>query len=202
MFRYALNSLSTQSARSKEVTSTLVVISPGYVGLPLVARATNVGFQVVGLDSSDAVVDELNRGYSHIDDVHDSDVKEIVSRGFVATTSASRITTADVVVICVRTPLDGELGPNLKAVEDAARRIAQHLFILLASCLTCAAMSRGIFFRWVSALMDLRAPSAEILCMQIFYAPWQLIAETTQKSSCKSVLRAIEKCVGVDHEAK
>jgi len=32
-----------------------------------------------------------------------------------------------VVIICVPTPLDGELGPNLRAVEDAARDIAKHL---------------------------------------------------------------------------
>ncbi len=105
----------------------LVVIGLGYVGLPLVVEAAGVGLQVVGLDSSERVVEELNQGRSHVDDVADADVSDILSRGFVATTDASCIATADVVVICVPTPLDGELGPNLDAVQDAARRIAKHL---------------------------------------------------------------------------
>lgn len=113
--------------KNQELRSRVVVIGLGYVGLPLVVEAMNVGFQVVGVDSSETVVDELNQGHSHVDDVDDSDVRQIVSNGFIATTSASCIATAEVVIICVPTPLDGELGPNLKAVEDAARDIAKHL---------------------------------------------------------------------------
>ena len=105
----------------------LVVIGLGYVGLPLVVEAARAGFQVVGLDTSERVGQELNQGRSHVDDVTDADVREILSRGFTATTDTSCIATADVVVICVPTPLDGELGPNLRAVEDAARDIAKHL---------------------------------------------------------------------------
>ena len=105
----------------------LVVIGLGYVGLPLVVEASRVGLQVVGLDCSEKVVEELNQGLSHVDDVADADLSDILSRGFVATTDASCIATADVVVICVPTPLDGELGPNLDAVEDAARHIAKQL---------------------------------------------------------------------------
>ena len=109
------------------VASKLVVIGLGYVGLPLVVEAARAGFQVVGLDTSERVVQELNQGRSHVDDVTDADVREILSGGFTATTDTSCIATADVVVICVPTPLDGELGPNLNAVEDAARHIAKHL---------------------------------------------------------------------------
>ncbi|HCL69961.1 MAG TPA: nucleotide sugar dehydrogenase [Actinobacteria bacterium] len=107
--------------------SRLVVIGLGYVGLPLVIEAVGVGLQVVGLDSSERVVEDLIQGRSHVDDVADADVSDILSRGFVATTDASCIATADVVVICVPTPLDGELGPNLDAVQDAARHIAKNL---------------------------------------------------------------------------
>ena len=113
--------------KNKELRSRVVVIGLGYVGLPLVVEAMKVGFHVVGVDSSETVVDVLNQGRSHIDDVDDSDVRKIVSKGFIATTSASCIATAEVVIICVPTPLDGELGPNLRAVEDAAREIAKQL---------------------------------------------------------------------------
>lgn len=112
---------------SDSARSAVVVIGLGYVGLPLVAEAARVGFRVTGLDTSDAVIAGLNQGRSHIDDVDDSDVRHLFSRGFTATTDPSCLATADVVVICVPTPLDGDLGPNLDAVEDAARHIAEHL---------------------------------------------------------------------------
>ncbi len=107
--------------------SNIVIIGLGYVGLPLVVEAARAGFRVVGLDTSERVVQELKQGRSHVDDVTDADVREILSGGFTVTTDTSCIATADVVVICVPTPLDGELGPNLNAVEDAARHIAKHL---------------------------------------------------------------------------
>ena len=102
------------------VASKLVVIGLGYVGLPLVVEAARAGFQVVGLDKSERVVQELNQGRSYVDDVTDADVRELLSGGFKATADTSCIATADVVVICVPTPLDGELGPNLHATCAAA----------------------------------------------------------------------------------
>ncbi len=105
----------------------LVTVGLGYVGLPLAAEAARVGFQVVGLDTSPKVVHDLNQGFSHIDDISDSVVRDMLSRGFEATGDTDCLASADIAVICVPTPLDGELGPNLKAVEDAARHIAQHL---------------------------------------------------------------------------
>ena len=109
------------------MASRLVTIGLGYVGLPLAAEAARVGFQVVGLDISPKVVRDLNQGLSHVDDVSDSVVRDMLSRGFEATGDTDCLASADVAVICVPTPLDGELGPNLNAVEDAARHIAKHL---------------------------------------------------------------------------
>lgn len=109
------------------VSSSLVVIGLGYVGLPLAFEATRAGYKVTGLDSSLVVVEGLNSGYSHVDDVSRDDVIQAISDGFHATTDPDCLSTADVVVVCVPTPLDGELGPNLSAVEDAARDIANRL---------------------------------------------------------------------------
>ena len=109
------------------MTSTLAVVGLGYVGLPLAVEAAQSGFQVYGLDVSEAVVSELNEGRSHVDDITGPDVGGAIARGFKATTDPSCLADADVVVICVPTPLDGDLGPNLKAVEDAATTISDHL---------------------------------------------------------------------------
>ena len=99
----------------------------GYVGLPLALEAARAGLQVVGVDEDEAVVSGLNQGRSHVDDITDGEISDVLVKDFVVTTDPSAVGGADVVVICVPTPLDGNLGPNLHAVEEAARTIAHHL---------------------------------------------------------------------------
>jgi len=105
----------------------LVVIGLGYVGLPLAQEATRSGLSVTGLDVSDAVVDGLNSGRSHVDDLTDDDVRAMLDAGFSATTDASVIADSSTVVICVPTPLAPDGGPDLATVLSAARTIAEHL---------------------------------------------------------------------------
>lgn len=105
----------------------LVVIGLGYVGLPLVVEASRQGVPVVGLDANRTVVDSLNAGHSHVDDIGDAEVRDLLGRGFRATTDPACLDHADVVVICVPTPLDTERRPDLSAVRAATRSVSQHL---------------------------------------------------------------------------
>src|ERR1700744_1073040 len=98
----------------------LLVIGLGYVGLPLVREATNVGLSVVGYDIGQGVVDLLNSGHSHVDDISGADVQRMVAAGFRATTSESEIGDPDTIVICVPTPLSEADGPDLTAVRAAS----------------------------------------------------------------------------------
>jgi nucleotide sugar dehydrogenase len=109
------------------MTRDLVVIGLGYVGLPLAQEASRAGLAVTGLDVSAGVVDGLNAGRSHVDDLSDADISEMLERGFTATTDASVIADAHAVVICVPTPLTPEGGPDLGAVLGATRAIGEHL---------------------------------------------------------------------------
>ncbi|WP_217702678.1 nucleotide sugar dehydrogenase [Nocardioides guangzhouensis] len=105
----------------------MIVVGLGYVGLPLVHRAAEVGIKVTGLDLDDMVVAELNAGRSHVDDLSDQDVEAALGRGFRATTDTSVVAEADVVVICVPTPLSPDGGPDLGAVLAASASVGQHL---------------------------------------------------------------------------
>jgi UDP-N-acetyl-D-glucosamine dehydrogenase len=105
----------------------LVVIGQGYVGLPMALAAAESGFSVVGLDTNAATVEALNAGYSHIGDVSDDDLKAGLVAGYSASTDASYLADADVVVVCVPTPLSSDGGPDLHAVESAARTIGEHI---------------------------------------------------------------------------
>jgi UDP-N-acetyl-D-glucosamine dehydrogenase len=97
----------------------VVIIGLGYVGLPLAQEAVRVGLDVTGFDVKQAAVDGLNAGRSHIDDLSDADIAEMVSGGFRATTSLADIAGPDVIVICVPTPLSESDGPDLTAVKAA-----------------------------------------------------------------------------------
>jgi len=105
----------------------LVVVGQGYVGLPMALRAAEKGFDVVGLDTNASVVQALNAGSSHIDDVSDDELKAGLAAGYAASTDAAEIADADVVVVCVPTPLSSDGGPDLGPVEGAARAIGEHV---------------------------------------------------------------------------
>jgi UDP-N-acetyl-D-glucosamine dehydrogenase len=109
------------------VSVDLVVLGLGYVGLPLAQEAVRAGLEVVGFDSSPAVVEGLNSGRSHVDDLSDDDVALMRGHGFRATRDPSVIARAAAAAVCVPTPLSEEGGPDLRAVITATRTIADAL---------------------------------------------------------------------------
>lgn len=109
------------------MTTKAVIVGLGYVGLPLAREASMAGLKVTGLDVSAKVVDSLNSGGSHIDDLSDTDITEMADHGFTATTDATVLREADVAVVCVPTPLSDDGGPDLKAVIGASKMIAEQV---------------------------------------------------------------------------
>jgi len=105
----------------------VVVVGLGYVGLPLAQEATKAGLAVLGFDASAAVVDGLNSGKSHVDDLSDADISQMLEGGFEATTEPGRIADAKVAVICVPTPLSSDGLPDLAYVQSAGQTIADNL---------------------------------------------------------------------------
>lgn len=105
----------------------LVVVGLGYVGLPLAHEACRSGLKVTGLDVNQRVVDGLNAGKSHIDDLSDLDIADMRAAGFTATSDPCVLRNAQTIVICVPTPLSEEGSPDLSAVTSAAETIAAYL---------------------------------------------------------------------------
>ena len=97
----------------------VLVIGLGYVGLPLAIAAARAGFRVTGLDTSEKIVAGLLAGRSHVDDVTDAEIAEMLSHGFRGTSDEAAVTPQDVIVICVPTPLSEADGPDLSAVRAA-----------------------------------------------------------------------------------
>jgi nucleotide sugar dehydrogenase len=105
----------------------VAVLGLGYVGLPLAKEATRAGMSVLGVDLNPEVVDGLNAGRSHVDDLTDPDIAEMLRAGFRASQGESELGSADAAVICVPTPLSDHHGPDLRAVTSAVQAVARHL---------------------------------------------------------------------------
>lgn len=105
----------------------VVVVGQGYVGLPVAQGAVRAGHSVRGLDLDDGKVMSLNAGRSVVDDLSDSDVRTMLDAGYRATSDAAVYSSADVIVVCVPTPLKEGRTPDLSAMHNAARDIAQHV---------------------------------------------------------------------------
>ena len=106
----------------------LAIIGQGYVGLPLAMAAVTAGWNVIGLDNSESRVDTLNKGRSPVEDISDLTLYSALKSGkYKATSNYSDISNADVVTICVPTPLDEKKQPNLAALRGATSSAAQFL---------------------------------------------------------------------------
>ena len=77
------------------------VIGLGYIGLPTAAIIARANCPVTGIDVSDHVVETINRGEIHIEEVDlDGLVRGVVQRGMLK--ASTQIVPADVFVIAVR----------------------------------------------------------------------------------------------------
>ena len=104
------------------------VVGMGYVGLPFAVEKAKVGFPVLGIDRNSSRVAQLNRGENYILDVHDHELTEVVNSGlFKATDNFAAIGEMDIVVVCVPTPLDRNLAPDLQYVVSVTGEVAAHL---------------------------------------------------------------------------
>lgn len=105
----------------------VTIVGQGYVGLPLAQAAARAGWKVWGLDTNSETVAALNGGCSHVDDLSDDDIKEMITQGYEATTDPTCISNSQYVVVCVPTPLGDAGSPDLRAVEAATTTVGRHI---------------------------------------------------------------------------
>jgi UDP-N-acetyl-D-mannosaminuronic acid dehydrogenase len=104
------------------------VVGLGYIGLPTAAVIARAGMHVHGVDVTQSVVDTINRGEIHIEEVDlDGLVHGVVQRGLLK--ASTEVAPADVFVIAVPTPFtkDGSHAPDISYVLSAAENVAKVL---------------------------------------------------------------------------
>jgi UDP-N-acetyl-D-glucosamine dehydrogenase len=108
--------------------SVVAIVGAGYVGLPLAQVFADGGNDVVLVDVERRVVEGINRGESHIEDVPSEELAPLVERGAVrATTDYDELSGADAILIALATPLTKQREPDLSIVTTAVTGIAQRL---------------------------------------------------------------------------
>ncbi|MFA6183606.1 MAG: nucleotide sugar dehydrogenase [Parcubacteria group bacterium] len=109
----------------KSKKETVCVIGLGYVGLPLAVRSKERGYEVIGIELDQKKVDLINKKISPIED--DFLTKNLPIFPFKATSNAKEIKKADIVLICVPTPVDQFHNPDLSPVIGACEMVATNL---------------------------------------------------------------------------
>ena len=104
------------------------IVGLGYVGIPLSLGFANQEIKVIGFDVDQNKIELISKGESYIKHIPSSSISKTVSNGcFVATSNFGKISEVDCIILCVPTPLNSYLEPDLSYVESTLKSIAPYL---------------------------------------------------------------------------
>jgi len=115
-------------SRISKKTAKIALIGLGYVGLPLAVSFAQKGFKVLGVDTNETRVDRIRNLESYIADVTNRDIGQVIKRGFFSvSTDFALLSQADVIIICVPTPLKRKYTPDVSYILSAIKSVARYL---------------------------------------------------------------------------
>jgi UDP-N-acetyl-D-glucosamine dehydrogenase len=105
----------------------VAVVGLGYVGLPTAVALRNAGCRIVGIDVSGARLSAIRDGRAELLDAEQRDLAgHLEGDGFVLTNRIKALDAADLVLICVPTPIDAELRPDVQILREACAEVVRH----------------------------------------------------------------------------
>ncbi|MCJ2178369.1 UDP-N-acetyl-D-mannosamine dehydrogenase [Novosphingobium album (ex Hu et al. 2023)] len=155
------------------------VVGLGYIGLPTAAVIARAGCKVLGLDVSQNVVDTINRGEIHIEEVDlDGLVHGVVARGLLS--ASTEVAPCDVFVIAVPTPFDKNHAPDISYVLAAGRTIApvlRHGDVVILESTSPVGTTEQLRDMIATMRPDLKVPgfTGEIPDIAIAYCPERVL---------------------------
>lgn len=106
----------------------VAVIGLGYVGLPLILGFADADFPVLGLDVDPEKIKKLKSGQTYVKHIPSKDIAGAFAKGqFEVASDLAAVTKADVIIICLPTPLTKHRDPDLSYIEKTAAAIAPHV---------------------------------------------------------------------------
>ena len=114
--------------RSKRAGHTVVaVVGLGYVGLPTAIALRGAGCRIVGIDVSGPRLSAIRNGEAELLESEQRDLRHhLASDGFVLTNRIKALDAADLVLICVPTPVDEQLRPDPRILRQACASVVRH----------------------------------------------------------------------------
>ncbi len=114
--------------RSKRAGHTVVaVVGLGYVGLPTAIALRGAGCRIVGIDVSGPRLSAIRGGEAELLESEQRDLaRHLASDGFVLTNRIKALDAADLVLICVPTPVDEQLRPDPRILREACASVVRH----------------------------------------------------------------------------
>ncbi len=109
-------------------TARIAVVGLGRVGLPFALENAKAGFRVIGIDRDGVRVAQLNQGSNYLRHVNDAAISEMVAlQRLSASSDYQELADADVIAICVPTPLGPHRDPDFTNVREVGIMIAKQM---------------------------------------------------------------------------
>ncbi|MFH1902016.1 MAG: nucleotide sugar dehydrogenase [Candidatus Omnitrophota bacterium] len=106
----------------------ICIVGLGYVGLPLAVAFSKRGYFVYGYDENRERIDKLKRGQEYIVDIKPQEILSLINKKkFLPTTDRKVLAQAEVVIICVPTPLRKVKIPDMSYIVAASKTIKKYL---------------------------------------------------------------------------
>lgn len=102
------------------------VIGLGYVGLPLLKLISDKKIEVFGFDINQSKINLLKKNKSYISDLNNKDIQKI-KKNFFSRRNFNKLTDCDVIILCLPTPLNKNLTPDMSFVKKLFNEIKIYL---------------------------------------------------------------------------
>jgi UDP-N-acetyl-D-glucosamine dehydrogenase len=123
-----LETTGTTTVTDPTARADVAIVGAGYVGMPLGQVFAEAGRSVLLVDIRPEIVDAINRGESHIEDVSNDELRPLVdSNRLRATGDYDELREADAILIALPTPLSRQREPDISIVASAAGEIGKRL---------------------------------------------------------------------------
>jgi UDP-N-acetyl-D-glucosamine dehydrogenase len=111
----------------KAKNAVIGIVGLGYVGLPLLLRYVEAGYNVIGIDIDPNKVEKLNKGESYIKHIDGSRISDAINKGFHATNNFAAGEKVDALIMCVPTPLNKYREPDLSFVINTIDALVPYI---------------------------------------------------------------------------
>jgi len=123
-----MNSIKVFQERIARKEVKIAVVGLGYVGLPLAIEFAKKGFSVLGIDVDKDRISHIQKKESYITDVSDKELRQVLKTGkFYAVGDFCALREAEVIIICVPTPLKRKYQPNISYIKQSVESISKHI---------------------------------------------------------------------------